>query len=368
MAAMKIQLLHPRELDSGLTARWHQLLGAPDVPQALHGPFFTPEFAQLVGEVRPRSRVAVIEVDGCVAGFHAFEPGPLGIASPLAGRMSDAHGPVLDTQLDLDPGVWLRQCGLRSWRFDHLPVAFSAFEPFETSRSRAWLLCLDGGFKAYRERIEERSSWIRRTAPKLRRLERQFGPLRFELNTHDSQAWASLARWKSAQYRRSAVVDNFSIPWVCDYLQRLRHAQSPALTGLMSALYAGDRLAAVHLGMRSQRVWHHYLPTFDRELAPFSPGLGLLLRMVEQAPDLGIEMLDFSSGDMDYKRSASTDCVELAQGAVEPAWMRATRRQGRRAVARLRTSAPVLSAARSARRTAIALLNASRPAATLLRR
>ena len=367
MAGMKVHLLPPAELDASLTARWRALREAPGAAHAWRSPFFAPEYAQLVGEVRPRSRIAVIELDGEVAGFHALEPSALGLAMPLGGHMSDAHAPLIDPRLDLDPAVWLRACGIRSWRFDHLPAGTPGFDAFESGRVSAWLLRLDKGFAAYRTAVDARSGWIRRTAAKLRRLERQFGPLRFEPHTHDPRARELLAHWKSAQYRRSGLVDNFSIAWVRDYLDRLQEAATPGLSGMMSALYAGDRLAAVHLGMRSERVWHHYLPTFDRELATLSPGLGLLLRMAEHAPLIGIETIDFSSGDMEYKRSASTDCIALAQGAVEPVWLRASRLQARRTVMRLRASPPVLRTARRARRAGVALLNAARSGANALR-
>jgi CelD/BcsL family acetyltransferase involved in cellulose biosynthesis len=281
--------------------------------------------------------------------------------------MSDAHAPLLDPRIDLDPSIWLKACGIRSWRFDHLPAGMPGFAAYETDQVSAWLLRLDEGFAAYRTAIEARSGWIRRTAAKLRRLERQFGPLRFEAHTDDPRAWNQLVAWKSAQYRRSGLVDNFSIAWVRAYLERLREATTPGLSAMMSTLYAGDRLAAVHLGMRSERVWHHYLPTYDRELATLSPGLGLLLRMAEHAPSIGIDTIDFSSGDMEYKRSASTDCIALMQGAVEPHWLRASRFQARRTVRRLRASPPILNTARHARRVGVALLNAARSGANALR-
>ena len=367
MAVMKVHLLPPSELDASLIARWRALRQAPEAASALRSPFFAPEFAQLVGEVRPRSRIAVIECEGAVAGFHAFEPAALGRAMPLCAHMSDAHAPLLDPRIDLDPSVWLKACGIRSWRFDHLPAGMPGFAAYETDQVSAWLLRLDKGFAAYRTAIEARSGWIRRTAAKLRRLERQFGPLRFEPHTRDPRAWDQLVAWKSAQYRRSGQVDNFSIAWVRMYLERLREAATPGLSAMMSALYAGDRLAAVHLGMRSERVWHHYLPTYDRELAALSPGLGLLLRMAEHAPSIGIDTIDFSSGDMEYKRSASTDCIALMQGAVEPGWLRASRFHARRTVRRLRASPPILNTARHARRAGVALLNAARSGATALR-
>jgi len=356
---MRIDIIRPAELDAALRARWHVIRHASG-QRHLHSPFFAPEFAELIGQVRTGARVAVIEVDGDIAGFFAFERNRLGSAGPLGARMSDGHGPVLDARAGIEPGKLVRGCGLLGWRFDHLPAGQPGFDRFETSRARAWLIRLDQGFEAYRAEIDQRTSWMRRNQAKLRRLERQFGPLRFEARTLDAMPFERLARWKSDQYIRTGQVDNFAIPWIREYLDRLRHVASPALTGMMSTLHAGDRLVAVHLGMRSERVWHHYLPTYDRELSSHSPGLCLLHRMAETAPELGLDTIDFSSGDMDYKLAVSNEQVELAQGSVEPAPMRALRRGATATVGRMRSVPWVLQAARWSRRRVIDQVNSMR--------
>lgn len=353
---MRIDVITPHELDPLLIGRWHELRRASAV-DALRSPFYTPEYARLIGEVQPAARVAVIELDGVVTGFFAFERSGPGTARPLAGRMSDHHGPVLDERVVIDPSRLVKACGLMRWRFDHLPAGSPGFERFESTRARAWLIRLDKGYEAYRRDIDARSVWMRRNDGKMRRLERQLGPLRFETHSRDPGDFARLVEWKSSQYRRTGLVDNFSIPWVADYLERLRHCQTPAMAGLLSTLHAGDRLVAVHLGLRSERVWHHYLPSYDRALASHSPGLGLLNHMAAQAPALGLDTIDFSSGDMDYKMAVSNARHEVAQGAVEPAALSALRIVGQRAVDGLRRTPWVLGAARWGRRRVIDWMN-----------
>jgi len=46
-------------------------------------------------------------------------------------------------------------------------------------------------------------------------------------------------------------------------LERVHRHSSDRMTGVLSALWAGDRLAAVHLGMRSPKVLHFWFPTFN---------------------------------------------------------------------------------------------------------
>ncbi|HYF59047.1 MAG TPA: GNAT family N-acetyltransferase [Burkholderiaceae bacterium] len=346
---MRIRSVHPRELDDALVARWHAL--RHDAATAGHplSPFFTPEFARLVATVRPSARVAIVEVDGAIAGFFAFERLAPGLGVPLATRMSDYHGPLLDARAPIDAAALVRGCGLAVWRFHHL-VGGTGFGPHETGRRTAWLARLDDGFDAYRARADARSGWWRRSEKALRRLERRHGPLRFVAHTTDAGVFERLAQWKSQQYVRTGQVDNFRIRWVRDYLEALRRAEGPRLAGTLSALHAGDRLVAAHLGLRSETVWHHYLPTYDRELAPYSPGGCLLHRLMEAAPALGLTTIDFGEGDMDYKLAVCDDRIEVAHGAVEPRALRALRLGGRALVERLRRSETVLGLARRAKR------------------
>ncbi len=277
--------------------------------------------------------------------------------------MSDYQSLVCDPCFRIDPWVLLRTCGLLSWHFDHLVDQTGIFEPFTRYRARAWQLQLGpGGYAAYRQWVDARSRWRRDGEAKMRRLARDVGPLRFEAHTTEIEPYVQLTHWKSAQYRRTGLVDNFSIPWVREFLGRLRWAQRRGCQGMLSALYAGERLVAVHLGMRSEQVWHHYLPSYDRALAPYSPGLVLLLKMIEAAPGLGLAMIDFSKGDMDYKLALATGSIEVAAGCLAPWPIRALQDGSTWAERTLRRSGGVRRVARWSRRRGVALANAWRQA------
>jgi CelD/BcsL family acetyltransferase involved in cellulose biosynthesis len=356
---MRVDIITPRELDAAHRARWHGLRHRASLPH-LKNPFYTPEFAQLVGEVQAAARIGVIEIDNRVAGYFAFEQSALGWGRPLCARMSDHHGPVLDERVSIDAARLIRCCGLLGWHFDHLPADQSGFSRFELTRSTGWLMKLDGDFAAYRAQMDQRTGLLRRIEASMRRLERALGPLRFDAQSTDADAMRRLARWKGDQYIRTGQIDNFGIRWIREYLERLHHRKRPALAGMLSTLHAGDRLVAVHLGMRSEQVWHYYLPTYDRELFRFSPGLCLLYLMAQAAPSLGLDTIDFGTGDMDYKRDLSNAQIELVQGAVEPAPVRAARRGGHEAIRQLRRSPWVLGAARWGRRQLVDRINGLR--------
>jgi CelD/BcsL family acetyltransferase involved in cellulose biosynthesis len=95
-------------------------------------------------------------------------------------------------------------------------------------------------------------------------------------------------------------------------------------------LYAGDILVAAHLGVRSDRVLHHWIPAYDRSLKTYSPGLILLLKMLEHAPAAGITILDFGQGTQEFKLRFANAQQTTAYGTVERWSLRYVRRAARR--------------------------------------
>jgi len=83
--------------------------------------------------------------------------------------------------------------------------------------------------------------------------------------------------------------------------------------------------------MRSETVLHWWFPVYDPEdeLARYSPGGILLLKLAEQAAGMGLRVLDLGKGDDPYKDSFRTGAIPLAEGAVEVPSIAATLRRSR---------------------------------------
>src|SRR5262249_1313532 len=128
---------------------------------------------------------------------------------------------------------------------------------------------------------------------------------------------AQLIEWKRAQYKRTDARDVLGYPWVLALLERLLARRDPAFRGMLSALYIGDRLAAVHLGMRSYRVLEWWVPAYDRGVDTYSPGLLLLAEIAKAARSLGIARIDLGKGMEPYKLSFMSGTIPLAEGSVE---------------------------------------------------
>jgi len=177
---------------------------------------------------------------------------------------------------------------------------------------------MPAGYEAYlAERQRTSKKIFRSTFSKLRKLERDLGATRFEFDDQDSQALDVLMRWKSAQYRRTGHRDRFGVRWIADLVWDLFQTLSEGCAGTLSVLRCDERVVAVHFGLRSESYLSCWFPAYDVELAKYSPGLGLHLRMAEAAAAAGIHYLDLGKGDEEYKRSLKTGELIVAEGWVD---------------------------------------------------
>lgn len=309
---MKLTLVTPGELSPEDHARWRALQAADP---ALASPFFAPELTAAVAQVRHDVRVTVVEEAGRVVGYFPFQRGLLGAGRPVGGRLSDHHGLIAAPDLALEAGPLLAASGLLSWRFDHLPAGQAPFARFAERTSESPGLDLAAGFEAWRaRRLEGGSGRIPQLERKARKLAREVGPLRFEARCHDRSALERVLAWKSEQCRRTGTVDFFARRWTRELVERVLGADAPGFSGCLSALWAGERLVAAHLGVRSREVWHWWFPVYDHEYARWSPGGILLLEVARAAAGAGCTLLDLGKGDDPYKASFADRSLPLVEG------------------------------------------------------
>lgn len=311
---MKITVIQGDELTDDQVRRWSELqLADPDLVSG----FFRPEFAQAVASARRDVFVAVLEDAGRVAGFFPFQRERWGVGKPLGGNMSDYHGLIAERSLELDPAALLRACGLRLWRFNHLLASQRTFAPYHAQQAASPFLDLSGGFEAYKAaRSAAGSKVIAQADRKARKLSREIGDLRFDVEDADPAALRELISWKSAQYRRTGAPDLFQSKWRTDLVERIMATRTPEFAGVLSTLRAGDRLVAAHFGIRSRTALHWWFPAYDAEFGRFSPGLVLLVQLARNAELCGAQMLDLGRGDDSYKVRLMSGSVPLAEGAV----------------------------------------------------
>lgn len=309
------RLIAAHELDAALVAAWRSIQGRND---AFSSPYFCPEFTQAVGQVRDDVRIVVIEDAGCPVGFFPHQRSSLGMGKPVGGPMSDFHGVVATSDAEWDLRALMRAAKLSVWAFDHLVGNVGKFEPYVTAHATSPHIDIGSGYERFAQQTREGGSdYIKKTEGLARKLGRDVGPLRFTLHEMGSGAMEQLIDWKRDQYRTAGTLDVFRVSWTRDLLDRIAHIQTAEFAGVCSALRVGDKILAVHMGMRSREVFHYWFPGYAPEFAKFSSGIILLLRLAEALSNDGVRTIDLGKGDSQYKQRLMSGGVELREGAVE---------------------------------------------------
>jgi CelD/BcsL family acetyltransferase involved in cellulose biosynthesis len=217
----------------------------------------------------------------------------------------------------------MKSCGASYFSFNHLPLTQTVFAPFVRFHNVSPILELQGGWDAYVQRLANiqntKSPGILGAIKKSsKRLERDLGPLRFEMHERDPRVLNELMRLKSEQWIRTvgAGEDAFAIAWVRQLMLDTLATQTADFSGYLCALYAGEKLISIYFGMRTGTTLHSWFLVYDLEQAYYQPGLILLKNLAESACQDGLNVIDLGRGTQDYKMRFNTQVVELGEGVV----------------------------------------------------
>lgn len=283
-----------------------------------NSPFFRPEFVQKVAQFRSDVEVAMLECDSQTIGFFPFHRLRNGIARPVGMSLSDFQGAVTAADATFNPRQLLHSCGLRAWHFNHLIAAQREFAPYHWFAAGSPYMDLSEGFEHYQqERHRAGSHTVRQALRKIRKIERDVGPLRLIPYTTDERIFQSLVASKIKQYRRMRAVNHLAESWRIELLRSIACTREPEFAGMLSVLLAGDEVIAIHLGMISGGVLHCWFPTYADDFSKYSPGLIFWVRMAQEAASFGMRRIDLGKGDERYKQSLKSGALPLAEGSVE---------------------------------------------------
>jgi CelD/BcsL family acetyltransferase involved in cellulose biosynthesis len=304
------------KIDDLGASEWKRWRAIQRETRQLSSPYFSPEFARCVAEVRDDARVCVIERDGVPSGFFPFQRKWLGFGAPIGGVISDYHGLVAPMDLACDTERMLERCRLLAWEFDHLPADQRAFACHHRAHAPSPAIDLSDGFDAYLDDLRGTgSSRLQQLRRKARKLEREVGPLRFAPAIEDPAVLRTVIDWKSQQCRRTGAPDFFmQLPWTRALVMRISETRTRSFQGMLSALWAGDELVSAHFGMCSERVLHWWFPVYNRAFGRYSPGALLLLHVIEHASARGLDLVDLGKGDDAYKATFANSQTLLAEG------------------------------------------------------
>lgn len=312
---MRHEILRPSEFSPDLARVWDNLL---DQDEDFASPFFAHEFAMAVGRHREDLRIAVLRSACEITGFLPFHLKLGGCAAPVGGQICDYQG-VIGVAADPGPGgsKLMRACGLSSYDFNHGLAAQSVLAENAFSLSNSRRADLRGGFEQWRTEVRAQTKQMTKANRLGRKMEREQGELRFVRHDSSDQAWDAFVGWKDAALRQKGATGFPGPSWVDCLLRDIRDIDMPRFAGLFSTLYAGDRIVAAHFGMRSDRAWHWWFPSYDPAMREYAPGLLLLLFCVEEAARMGLSELDFGRGTQLFKMQFGTRARQLCEGSLE---------------------------------------------------
>ncbi|SDZ75160.1 GNAT family N-acetyltransferase [Microbulbifer marinus] len=311
---MKYSLIEVADLTAEHRETWRTLQRST---ACLRSPYFCLEFTLAAAAVRNDVRVVVLEEGAEAVGFFPFQRGRFGGGRPVGGALSDYHGVIVAPGAIWDVETLLRSCGLAYWEFDHLIAEQAPLDQYHSRWALSPALDLSQGFGAYRARRRAAGAGrFFQLERKARKLAREVGPLRFVAHTHDREILQQVFQWKSEQCRRSGVVDFFEHEWARALVEQLWTTETGYFSGRLSALYAGEKLVAAHMGMCSGSVWHWWFPGYDRSFGKYSPGGILLCKVAEEAAAQGLQQLDLGKGDDPYKNSFADCANPVAEGCA----------------------------------------------------
>jgi CelD/BcsL family acetyltransferase involved in cellulose biosynthesis len=326
---MRTELCRPSELGSVEIESWRAL---QSTDRRFENPFLSPTFAQAVGDVDPRARVAIVTDGPSTCAFLPLTLTNSVVATGLARGLAGCHGVLSAPGFDYPFEEILADCGLAVFEFSNFVGPDPPTELAGAKTVPTHIADISGGFEAYL--AERRSSqpkyfsWLRR---KRSRIEADVGPVVFTAGRPDQEGFDRLIEWKSNQYRRSGWPDPFARQWVRDLVQEIAHIKEPDLTGRLSVCRAAGRILAVDFRVHSQSVYAGWFVTYNPEFARFSPGSVRWLYVIEDAAAMGLREVDIGPGDERYKEKLAADGFPLLEGRVARNCLRAVARRARTA-------------------------------------
>src|SRR4051794_28538749 len=246
---MNIRTVKFENLTTDEIAAWSDI---QQCEQSLDSPYFRPEFTQAVTAIRNDVEVAVLKEAGIPVGFLPFQRSSWNVGRPVGGALSDFHGLIARADTTCDPLELLRACGLSTWNFSHLIAGQNWLAPYVRNKAYSPYVDLSNGMETYLASRERGRRFMARYGQKWRKLAREVGPVRFEFNQPDPAIVDICIGWKQKQYLRTNELDVFRYSWVRDLLAWLARRSDNDFSAVVGVLYAGDKIAALHFGMRSR--------------------------------------------------------------------------------------------------------------------
>lgn len=319
---MRVETIHPSELGPAEIARWRSHQGAD---LALASPYLTPEWALLMGQVRPDARICVLDGGAGFLGVQLMSRfAAMGLGAPIA----DHQGAVGGADLEFDSAKICRALGVGRIDLANVPAGQQLLAGGVAGAAGSWIAETSGGRDLYEAALKQRrSEFVRQMDKKQRKLAREQEGVEFRAASADRADFETLLAWKNAQLKSSGQPQIWAVPWVRRALNACFEARAAAFGGVVFSLSRGGQLIAGAFCLRAGSTMNLWLIAHDPVFDAYSPGVQLTRRIVGWAGEHGLAEVEFGPGDYQYKRQLATTQRTLQWGAAAtPSFSGALRR------------------------------------------
>lgn len=283
---------------------------------ALYSPYFHIDYTALVAQLRDDVFVLVARDTSGPCAFLPFQGGNA-FAVPVGAPMTDYHGFITQTESELDFDNLLRKAGLGAFHFSAMIDSPTA-QRHGQHQLQAAMIALPQGGEAWRA---QQDSSYRRSLKSLRRrirnTEADFGERRFVYHSQSREIFDTLIEWKRQKFAETGKYDVLSAGWTLPLLEDLwARGKEAELRCDLHALYFGDELAAIDLGLSDGKTFHSWMVAYNSEMSNLAPGIQLLEGLIDESENLGYNRIDLGSGIEGYKRYYATEDVFTTSGFV----------------------------------------------------
>lgn len=278
-----------------------------------YSPYFHLDYTLLLADLRDDVFIACVYDNELPIAFLPYQGARF--ARPVGAPMTDYHGFICKADADLNPIEILKAAGIGAYHFS--AVTNEQMNTHAQSEDDGVMMDISLGADKWREtRDGSYRRHLKSNRRRIRKASEDIGEPRFVWKSTDTAIFDQLIAWKKQKFVETGKYDVLSAEWTLNLLTQLWQRKNGGLTCDMQALYFGDRLAAVDLGLSDGDTFHSWIVAYDGELHSYAPGIQLLEELVDASAELGYKRIDLGVGTDGYKRHYATEPVKAGTGFI----------------------------------------------------
>jgi len=280
---------------------------------ATYSPYFHLDYTILLSELRDDVFIACVYENNLPIAFLPYQGQRF--ARPVGAPMTDYHGLICKNDTSFNIVEILKAAGIGAYHFS-ASVSEQMSSHFQSDDDGV-LMDVSSGAQAWREtRDGSYRRHLKSNRRRIRKATEDIGEPRFVWQSEDQAIFNQLIAWKKQKFTETGKYDVLSADWTMELLTQLWQQNNGSLKCDMQALYFGDRLAAIDLGLSDGQTFHSWIVAYDGELHSYAPGIQLLEGLIDASKDLGYRRIDLGVGTDGYKRHYATEPIKAGTGFI----------------------------------------------------